>query len=170
MQKPVSFFLENRDALFSDYNPEYGVNENENWRFEGDKNIYRGIFNLVQHMDKLTMEKELSIMIKTAVLLRFLICNGYFGKESSLKVTNDQLFVGTLLFMFQLGMNHNQHGVYTADGKIEAGKKLPLTDVGAAYYSNIVLFNHSCAPNTIRINQGHRVNLKHFACVIVFDL
>ena len=55
-------------------------------------------------------------------------------------------------------MNHNQHGVYAADGKIEAGKKLPLVDIGASHYSNLVLFNHSCAPNTVRINKGHRVN------------
>ena len=54
-------------------------------------------------------------------------------------------------------MNHNQHGVYAADGKIEAGKKLPLTDVGATFYPNLVLLNHSCSPNTIRINEGNRV-------------
>ena len=56
-------------------------------------------------------------------------------------------------------------GVYAADGKIEAGKKLPLLDIGAAYYSNIVLFNHSCAPNTIRINQGNRV--RHCQLILV---
>ena len=49
-------------------------------------------------------------------------------------------------------------GVYAADGKIEAGKKLPLTDVGASFYPNLVHLNHSCAPNTLRINKGHRVS------------
>ena len=49
-------------------------------------------------------------------------------------------------------------GVYAANGKIEAGKKLPLTDVGASFYPNLIYFNHSCAPNTLRINKGHRVS------------
>ena len=47
--------------------------------------------------------------------------------------------------------------MYEAQGAIEAGKKLPLVDVGAAFYPNMVLLNHSCCPNTIRINQGKKV-------------
>ena len=63
--------MKNREKLFSDYNPEYGVNEEETWIFQGDENIYKGIYNLVNHMDKITLEKELTVMIKTAVLLRY---------------------------------------------------------------------------------------------------
>ena len=54
---------------------------------------------------------------------------------------------------------------------IEAGKKLPIVDVGSAFYPNMVslnilqqhvntqcttqvLFNHACCPNTLRINRG----------------
>ena len=48
-------------------------------------------------------------------------------------------------------------GIYAADGKIETGKKLPLVDVGASFYPNLVLLNHSCSPNTVRINQGKTV-------------
>lgn len=166
VQKPLSFYLKNREKLFSDYNPEYGVNEEETWIFQGDENIYKGIYNLVNHMDKITLEKELTVMIKTAVLLRFLVTKGYFNEDSkTLAASENQSYIGKLLYMFQLGMNHNQHGVYAADGKIEAGKKLPLLDIGAAYYSNIVLFNHSCAPNTIRINQGNRTYLVAKNCI-----
>ena len=54
-------------------------------------------------------------------------------------------------------------GIYAADGKIETGKKLPLVDVGASFYPNLVLLNHSCSPNTVRINQGKivRRNVLH---------
>ena len=43
------------------------------------------------------------------------------------------------------------------DGALEAGKKIPLLDIGAGVYPTTLFFNHSCAPNTLRINQGTRV-------------
>jgi hypothetical protein len=44
------------------------------------------------------------------------------------------------------------------DGPIEAGKKIPLLDIGSGVYPSTIFFNHSCAPNTVRINQGTRVS------------
>jgi hypothetical protein len=43
---------------------------------------------------------------------------------------------------------------------LEAGKKIPLLDIGAGVYPTTILFNHSCTPNTLRINQGTRVSKK----------
>ena len=90
------------------------MEEPDSWRFEGDENIYRGVYNLVNHLDKMTGDKELNIMIKTAVLLRFLISNNYFedNTTNAKKLTEDQAFIGKLLYTFQAGMNHNQHGEY----------------------------------------------------------
>ena len=73
MQKPASFFIENKAKLFSDYNPRYCVDEAAGWSLAGEENVYRAIYNLVHHMDKLTIDKELNIMVKTAVLLRWSI-------------------------------------------------------------------------------------------------
>ena len=70
MQKPLSFYINNSEKLFSQNNPAYGVDENEGWILEGEDNIYRSVFNLVNHIDKVSLEKELSIMIKTSVLIR----------------------------------------------------------------------------------------------------
>ena len=41
---------------------------------------------------------------------------------------------------------------------MEAGKRIPLTDIGAGVYPTTIFFNHSCAPNTVRINMGKRVS------------
>ena len=40
------------------------------------------------------------------------MCQGYFGDEDkdAKKITESQLLIGRLLFIFQLGMNFNQHG------------------------------------------------------------
>ena len=43
------------------------------------------------------------------------------------------------------------------DGALEGGKKIPLLDIGAGVYPTTLFFNHSCTPNTLRINQGTRV-------------
>ena len=106
------------------------------------------------------------------IMRRFLISGGYFGPNpsSSGNLTKEQTFLGRLLTIFQCGINYNQHGetsnffslrpicsskycrhlsktfsgIYQAEGVIEAGKKLPIVDVGSAFYPNMV----SC---TIRI-------------------
>ena len=55
-----------------------------------------------------------------------------------------------------------------SETELQPGKRIPLTDIGAGCYPTTIFFNHSCAPNTVRINQGKRVcnqvifNLEHF--------
>lgn len=70
MQRPVSWYVERASSLFSQHNPRYGVEEGEDWRLQGDDNIYQAVFNLVNHRDKLTQDKEIATIIKTVVLLR----------------------------------------------------------------------------------------------------
>jgi len=146
IQQPAKFFVENRSKLFEVHDKEFGTKEPEDWTFEGTETLYRGLFNLVNHMEELTPAKEMETVIKSAVLLRFLISGGYFGPNpsSSGSLTTEQAFLGRLITIFQCGINYNQHGIYQAEGVIEAGKKLPIVDVGSAFYPNMVLFNHSC--------------------------
>ena len=70
VQKPSSWYNQHAASLFSSYNVKYGTEEEEGWKFEGDENIYKAIYNLVNHTDKLTVDQELVAVIKSAVLLR----------------------------------------------------------------------------------------------------
>ena len=70
VQRPLAWYEEQAGSLFSEHNPRYGVQEDEDWKLEGDDNIYRAVFNLVNHRDKLTQDKEIATIIKTVVLLR----------------------------------------------------------------------------------------------------
>ena len=66
----MSWYVERAGSLFSEHNPRYGVQEEADWRLEGDNNIYQAVFNLVNHRDKLSQDKEIATIIKTVVLLR----------------------------------------------------------------------------------------------------
>ena len=63
-----------------------------------------------------------------------------------------------------------------SEPELQPGKRIPLTDIGAGCYPTTIFFNHSCAPNTVRINQGKRVcHLSHmiirpFESKIFFEL
>ena len=70
VQKPSSWYIEHKADLFSEYNEKYGIEESEGWKLESDENIYKAIFNLVNHINKLTVDKELIAIIKSVVLLR----------------------------------------------------------------------------------------------------
>ena len=71
VQRPLAWYLEKADSLFSQHNPSYGVQEDKDWRLEGDENIYKAVFNLVNHISHLSQDKEITTIIKTVVLLRY---------------------------------------------------------------------------------------------------
>ena len=58
--------------------------------------------------------------------------------------------------------NHIENFLKVDEHKMEAGKRIPLTDIGAGVYPTTIFFNHSCAPNTVRINMGKRVSHIYF--------
>lgn len=53
---------------------------------------------------------------------------------------------------------------------MEAGKRIPLLDIGAGVYPTTLFFNHSCAPNTIRINQVLIFNFPEKEIIILYFL
>ncbi|XP_023328860.1 SET and MYND domain-containing protein 4, partial [Eurytemora carolleeae] len=82
---------------------------------------------------------------------------GYFGQPSlPAKLSSAEKLIGRLLYQFQCGIKFNQHGVYQAEN-VEAGKNPSLFDVGTSVYPTLLLFNHSCCPNTFRINDGKKI-------------
>ena len=54
------------------------------------------------------------------------MCQGYFGDEDkdAKKITESQLLIGRLLFIFQLGMNFNQHGNLAAQTRRQLFKDI----------------------------------------------
>ncbi len=143
--------------MFSNYNIKYATDkERAGFAYVGEEH-YRGLFNLVNHEDRQNTQSRMTFMIRSVVLLKCLMQAGYFGQSDALP-GKDELLIGRLLYRFQMGIQYNLHSVYQVSGAIEAGKKIPLEDIGAGVYPTTIFFNHSCAPNTVRINQGPRVS------------
>ena len=72
-------------------------------------------------------------------------------------------FVGTRKILLDYKYSFTEQ----VDGALEGGKKIPLLDIGAGVYPTTLFFNHSCSPNTLRINQGTRVrNFESFVVLL----
>lgn len=157
--KPVDFFTSNKEK-FEGVSADFGVNQDENWKLEGDMEMFKSLYNLVTHIDEQSWDEKVNLLIITVILLRFLREMNYFSNTS--KTTSDDLspeeqFIGRLLHKFQCGMKYNQHGIYQTETNVEVGKKLPLVSSGIGVYPTLLFFNHSCSPNTLRINDGNMV-------------
>merc|ERR1711962_1361719 len=162
-QKPLSFFLENEKKLFGVHDTKFGIEMESGFSYTGDEH-YRGLYNLVNHQKNMKSEERQATMVRTVVLLKCLQASGYFvqaesgDKSNSDELSKVELYIGKLLFHFQTGIQYNLHAVYqVAEKELQPGKRIPLTDIGAGCYPTTIFFNHSCSPNSVRINQGKRV-------------
>jgi hypothetical protein len=55
----------------------------------------------------------------------------------------------SLLNRFQLGITFNVHSIYRVSGNLSG--EIPLGMIGSGVYQDLILLNHSCAPNTTRL-------------------
>jgi len=158
-REPVKFFVQNETEAFTGIKPDFGVKEKNDWKLEGAVQNYKSLYNAVSHAEGRSADAELDLIITTAVLIRFLQETNYFSKpcSSDENLTREEVLVGRIIYQLQAVIKYNQHALYQVEKKIEAGKNLNLVDSGTAVYPTLLLFNHSCAPNTLRINRGNKV-------------
>ncbi len=57
--------------------------------------------------------------------------------------------ITSLLNRFQLGITFNVHSIYRVSGNLSG--EIPLGMIGSGVYQDLILLNHSCAPNTTRL-------------------
>ena len=77
----------------------------------------RGLYNLVNHTDKMTTHERLSFAIRSAVLLKCLKVANFFldnpdHVDSQGPMSEDESYIAQLLFHFQTGIQYNLHGIY----------------------------------------------------------
>ena len=164
-QNSLEFFLQNRKKKFEHYDDSSGT------ELEGSKkyssNDMRNLFNLsTKNTD---MEKKLEKYMVGAYLLKILQTMNYFDSEKKNEgsLTEEEVFIGMLLSHFVGVAESNSHVICTAPLHSNNLKNLPEIlqkdfepeHIGVGINSTLAFFNHSCNPNTIKIQRGRKTFL-----------
>ena len=161
-QKPPSFFYDNwsRDQV----------------ELIGEVDLeYERFWNMVTHHETRTERSFLKIIIITVFLLRCNRMTSYLADGTNGRLesknkgdlmkdvvhvspetewTEDDLFIGQIICQIFMVQDSNSHPVFRLDcgkGRNQVG----LETIGSGVYPVIgSFFNHSCCPNTLRVNIG----------------
>lgn len=179
VQKPVEFFLENRDK-FKEHNVLNGVSQDSDDGDEGTagdqvflSGDYRNLFNLVNHNDSRSPLDITSKTVFAGFFLQALKATKYFvPKKPHVKVTReDEYFIGHLLLHFIECFQFNTHRIdsiylnrligHDAETRMWKdanqfciGEFVETVGLGAGIYPTLANVNHSCDPNIILVNMG----------------
>ena len=72
----------------------------------------RGLFNLVNHSGAMSSSERQGFVLRTVVLLKCLQGSDYFPSKAQSQLSQEELYIGQLLFHFQTGIQYNLHAVY----------------------------------------------------------
>jgi len=158
-QKPLQFFLDQQD--YDNVDDMFGVefpNPGEQCHYSD----YRNVFNLTAHRDRKNSDELLSLSIRTVMFIVLLRHGGYLGtKETAYGATLSQAeaHLAGVIFHIQEGIQYNLHSVDTVKPSQLSGITAPQTNcVGSALFPTLLLLNHSCDQNTLRLNiNGNQV-------------
>ena len=169
-QKPLEFFLE-RASSFDNVDDMFGAEFSD----PEDKLLYddyRNVFNLTAHRDRKSKDDLLSLSIRSAIFVVLLRYGGYFGSKETpyaASMNKAEATVADIIFHIQEGITYNLHSVCgVVTDKSLSGITAPhTTDLGTALFPTLLLLNHSCDTNTLRINMdGNKVKLSHLTYFI----
>ena len=163
--KSLNYFLDKRLQYFSNYDDSQGT------ELEGNQ-VYksldiRNLYNLTTK--KADLEKKMELYMIAAYLLKILQQMGYFEteKENESTLTEEEVYIGMLLAHFLAVIECNSHlicqlskehfGLITLPDILKSN--FQPEDIGCGINTTLAFFNHSCNPNTIKIQKGNKTFL-----------
>ena len=154
-QKPLQFFLD-QASHYEDVDDMFGL-EFTDPEEQLEYSDYRNLWNLTAHRDRKTKEELLSLSIRTVVFIVMLRYGGYFGtKETSYaaNMSSAEATVAGMMFHIQEGITYNLHQVcgVLSDSSLTGVSAPRVKEFGTALFPTLLLLNHSCDTNTLRIN------------------
>ena len=154
-QKPLNFFLDH-EADYDKVDDNFGVEFSD----ENDKlvwNDYRNIINLEAHRDRKTKDELLSLTIRSVIFVILLRYGGYFGQKETpygAALSKAEATIADIVFAIQEGIQYNLHQVcgVISDSTLTGITAPKTVEFGSALFPTLLLLNHSCDANTLRIN------------------
>jgi len=158
-QKPLQFFLDNTE--YDNVDDMFGV-EFASPEEKCEYSDYRNLFNLTAHRDRKTKDELLSLSIRSTIFLVLLRYGGYLGQKDTpygATMSPPEAHLCSIIFHIQEGIQYNLHCVDTVSPSTMSGITSPSTrTVGSALFPTLLLLNHSCDQNTVRLNiSGNKV-------------
>jgi len=147
---PLDFFRKQRTSLNVD---------NTSSDF---KNPYLSLFNLVGLDEDRWTEDTFARCLMAVALLKILKETKYFPDKSDAETfTDDEIFIGSLLYRHLCLLQFNAHEVYEfLRGDRAKIKPCKNNLIGLAVYPRASYFNHSCHPHIARFNIGNKLVVK----------
>merc|ERR1719469_634269 len=152
-QKPLEDFIDNLN--YDEVDENFGVEfktEDEMYHWSD----YSGLYNLEAHRSIKTRDDLLSLSIRSALFIVLLRYGGYFGQKTSpygVQMSKEENHVGQIMFHIQEGIQYNLHSVDELEsGNVCSGLSAPqVKEIGTSIYPTLLLLNHPCETNTVRL-------------------
>ncbi|XP_050308139.1 SET and MYND domain-containing protein 4-like [Anthonomus grandis grandis] len=161
-QKPVQFFLDKRNKLKDFLKDSCKKNVVRKKIYRSDD--YDNVFFLCRNQDLRKKEELIHYSCMSIYLLRILKHGSYFGDYQDDILTEDELFIGSLILRHLQILQFNAHEVSELQNSTDLAQKSPImftnyenATIGAALYPTLALFNHSCDPSIVRYNIKNKI-------------
>ena len=162
-RKPLKYFLDKRLETFTHYDGTSGIDvEKDGSVYQGQD--YRRLFNLARCENGL--EERMEAYMVAVYLLRILQQMEYFGPRSDTSsLTEEEVYIGMLLAHFVQVAERNSQSMNELGEDDQGLTTLPLilafepSAVGYGIHPTLALVNHSCEPNTVKVQHGGKTIL-----------
>lgn len=131
---------------------------------------YRRVYGLICHETERPTYSFLQYAFMSAFLIKFLEVNHYFDSDinTGSVCDDDKNLIGGLILRNLQVLQFNSHEVFDLLKSNKTGARQTVA-IGAALYSTLALFNHSCNPSIVRFVPS-LFPVKYFGLLKFFNL
>ena len=142
LRKPLSFFLQQKDKIFSNVNQKYGsILDNENTYGSDD---YQSIYNLNTSQSGRIQQKAFTAWFYIQCLRKLNYFSDEISNIISNEITEEELYIAKLLFHFMNAANTNaiEIGSYMIENQNSSMMDGKIITNGVRLNPLVALFNH----------------------------
>ncbi|XP_023324593.1 uncharacterized protein LOC111698475 [Eurytemora carolleeae] len=109
---------------------------------------------MVTHKETRDTESRIKCYVISVFLLRTLRLTSYHQEKKVGPLSSEEIFLGRILLHMFMVQDMNSHPIFGLESNPHS-VQIGLETIGSAIYPIVgSYFNHSCSPNTLRVNVG----------------